>query len=176
MISDSLYWKDELLKLSQKVGLRLTQRRWNQRSLFAVEKEVFIGFYSIRKLIESKKVSSSASGKNYKVREFPRNSKFDISLVDDPSKEFDFTKYKQIDISIADMCNQFIHSYYFLPVIPDGTALIGFFICSDYQRKKSIYFINVLDVIDIYKTVGKDFPISYHIRKNDSDRINVNVE
>lgn len=176
MISDSLYWKDELLKLSQKVGLRLAQRRWSQRSLFAVEKEVFIGFYSIRKLIESKKISSPISGKNYKVREFPRNSQPDISLIDNPSKEFDFTKYKHVDISIADMCNQFIHSYYFLPVMPDGKALVGFFICSDYQRKKSIYFISVFDVVDIYKTVGENYPTSYHLNKSKSGRNNVNIE
>jgi len=176
LISDSLFWKDELLKLSQKVGLRLAQRKWSQRSLFAVEKEIFIGFYSIRKLIESKKVSNSVSGKSYKVIEFPKNCQFNISLIDNPSKEFDFKKYNHVNISIADMCNQFIHSYYFLPVIPDGRSLVGFFICSDYQRKKSIYFINILDVVDIYKTVGENYPKSYHLIKNESGKINANIE
>lgn len=55
MIHDSHYWKDDLLKLSRKLESRLLQTRWGDRNLYIIEKEIFIGFYSVRKLIESKK-------------------------------------------------------------------------------------------------------------------------
>lgn len=158
LIYGSSFWKDDLLKLAKKLELRLAQKRWTEKSYFAVEKEIFLGFYSIRKLIESRKVSDSIADKTFKIHEFPKNNKIETLITEDFSKEFDFNKSKRVEISIAKICNQFIHSYFFGPLVPEGKSLIGFFICSDHKRKSGIYFITIFDVVEIYRLVGNNYP------------------
>jgi hypothetical protein len=57
MIWESHYWKKDLARLADCLRKRARQRQWSERSLAKMEKEVFIGFYSLRKLLEGKKLS-----------------------------------------------------------------------------------------------------------------------
>ena len=62
MIWESAYWKEELLRQAEDLKKRSTQTKWSERSLARLEKTIMIGFYSIRKLIEAKKVSDAYEG------------------------------------------------------------------------------------------------------------------
>lgn len=176
MIFESSYWKDDLLKLAKKLELRLIQKRWTEKSFFAVEKELFLGFYSIRKLIESLKVSESVAGKLYRIYEYPKINNSIKILSDDPTKEFDLTKGRKVDVSVATLCNQFIHSYHFAPFAPEGKSLVGFFVCSDYKRKTGIYLVTIFDVVDMYRQVGNNYPASFSANKTEDGRIHTQVE
>ncbi|MCS6726339.1 hypothetical protein, partial [Proteus mirabilis] len=79
------------------------------------------------------------------------------------------------DMSILKLCNQFIHSYYFSPLIVNR-SLIGFFICSDYKRKSGIYFITLFEVVDIYRIVGGNNPKSYVAIRQDNGKIATHIE
>ncbi|WP_275544560.1 MULTISPECIES: hypothetical protein [unclassified Pseudomonas] len=162
MIHESSYWKDDLLKLASRLERRLIQTRWDEKNFYTVEKEIFIGFYSIRKLIESKKVSDHISKKKYNIQEIPYrgNPESIITRIKEP--EYEFRNLKYTEISIYDLCNQFIHSHHFVPFIPNGKNLIGFFFCSDHKRKSGLYLITLFDVVDIYRSVGKNYPHTIH--------------
>ena len=55
MIGESYYWKKELVKLAIKLDKRTKQKRaWTEAQHGTFEKEITIGFYIIRKLIEAK--------------------------------------------------------------------------------------------------------------------------
>ena len=176
MISESSYWKDDLLKLATKLELRLVQKRWSEKIYYTVEKELFFGFYSIRKLIESKKISETVLKKTYKIHEFPKNEKTQSLIVTDISNEFELNKGKEVNVSVTTLCNQFIHSYHFSPFTPDGKSLIGFFICSDYKRKSGIYLITIFDVVEIYREIGNNYPASYSAERTDGNNIITHVE
>ncbi|MBN4073553.1 hypothetical protein JYT23_01810 [Mariprofundus ferrooxydans] len=176
MIYESSYWKDDLLKLAKKLELRLIQKRWSERSFYAVEKELFLGFYVIRKLIESNKVSESIKNKTYQLHEFPTKGRPESLFDRDAYDEFDFDNAKKTNVSIATLCNQFIHSFHFVPFIPDGKALIGFYICSDYKRKTGIYLITIFDVLDVYRQVGKNYPSSYTKKREQNGKVLTCIE
>ena len=154
MILDSSYWQNDILKLAKKLELRLIQKRWSLKSYFSVEKEIFLGFYSIRKLIESNKVPKIISEQKYQVFEFAKKDNLKDSFNSNQIDEFEFHKANKVNVSISNLCNQFIHSYYFIPFIPEGKSLIGFLICSDYKRKTGIYLITIFDIVDIYRQIG----------------------
>lgn len=61
-------------------------------------------------------------------------------------------------MTIIEICNQFIHSYYFLPFLPNGKNLIGFFFCSDYKKNSCIYLMTLFDVVEIYRAIGNSEP------------------
>lgn len=127
MIHESSYWKNDLIKLADKLELRLIQSRWGDKNLYAVEKEIFIGFYSIRKLIESKKVSGSVKEKEYEVKQFLYKGNSDSFYSHFEESDYDMSKAERATITLAQLCNQFIHSHHFLPFLANGKNLIGFF-------------------------------------------------
>ncbi len=176
MILDSSYWKDDLLKLADKLERRLIQKRWSEKSFYTLEKEIFIGFFSIRKLIESNKISESIATKTYQIYEFPKNKNIESIISINPKNDFEFGKKTQVDITIAALCNQFIHSYHFVPFIPEGKALIGFIFCSDYKRKTGIYMMTIFDVVDIYRQTGNNYPSTYSAKRINDQKVVTHVE
>ncbi|MCE1241932.1 hypothetical protein [Oryzomicrobium sp.] len=165
MIHDSSYWKDDLLKLAQSLEKRILQTRWGGKNLFVVEKEIFLGFYAIRKLIESKKVSDSVSKRKYELREFTYSGDPNSLITHIREAEYDLTSGKTVWLSTVDLCNQFIHSHHFVLFLPDGKHLVGFFFCSDRKRTSGIYLITIFDVVSIYRSVGFNYPASMHMER-----------
>lgn len=176
MILESSFWKDDLLKLADKLQLRIIQKRWGGKNIFALEKDLFIGFYAIRKLIESEKISDSVKLKQYRVSEFEyrgsRNLVFNTFSFD----KYKFDQPKKRALTISQICNQFIHSFYFLPSFSEEGNLIGFYICSDHQRIKSIFLITIFDIIDIYNVIGNNYPSKITKFKSDNGNIVVEIE
>ncbi|WP_454688343.1 hypothetical protein [Achromobacter aloeverae] len=158
MIHESNYWKSDLLKLANTLERRLTQTRWNDKNLFTIEKEIFFGFYAIRKLIESKKISDSITQCKHKMKEFPYSGNSESLLTYMKDNEYDLASGETAYLTTIELCNQFIHSYHFLPFLPDEKHLIGFFFCSDRKRTSGIYMITVFDVVNIYRSVGSNYP------------------
>ena len=176
MIHESSYWKDDLLKLASRLERRLIQARWGEKNFYTIEKEIFIGFYSIRKLIESKKVSDNISKKKYHIHEFPYCGNPASILTHIKEAEYDFSNLKNTEISIYDICNQFIHSHHFVPFIPNGKNLIGFFFCSDHKIKSGLYLTTLFDVIDIYRSVGKNYPHTIHTARLPNGKSTTTIE
>lgn len=165
MIHESKYWKDDLLKLADRLELRTIQTRWGEKNFYTLEKEIFVGFYSIRKLIESKKISDPLRSKTYEVKEFPYNGNPETIVTHFKDNEYDMSKGKTSKITVAHLCNQFIHSHHFLPFLPNGKNLIGLFFCSDHKRTSCIYLITIFDIADIFRAIGSNYPDSIEIRR-----------
>jgi hypothetical protein len=61
MIYKSSFWKDDLVKQARFLGSKTNQKRWAESSSARLEQAVMLGFYSIRKLNEARKISDSVS-------------------------------------------------------------------------------------------------------------------
>lgn len=176
MINESKYWKDDLLKLASKIELKTIQKRWGERNFYILEKDIFIGFYCIRKLIESSKISDSLRSKCYEVLEFPYKGKPDSMINYFNENEYDMSKGDASQITIAQICNQFIHSHHFLPFLPNGKNLAGLFFCSDYKRKSCIYLITLFDIADIFRAIGSNYPDKIEITRLTNGKLRTVVE
>lgn len=165
MIHNSSYWKDDLIKLANKLERRIIQTRWGEKNFYTLEKEIFVGFYSIRKLIESKKVSDSLSARKYMVQAFPYEHEIEPILGDFREGNYNLDGAVAAQLTLWKLCNQFIHSHHFIPFLPNGQNLTGFFFCSDFKRKSCLYLITLLDIVKIYRTVGNNYPSSIHIER-----------
>ena len=58
MISESEPWKKGLLQIANMLERRYNQKRWASQSRYLLEKELFIGCFSARKLMDSNKVAT----------------------------------------------------------------------------------------------------------------------
>lgn len=161
MIWESQFWKEDLNRLARQLMKRINQRRWSERSLAKLEKEVFIGFYEIRKLLEAKKLSERLAKSHVTVQEFRFTGSRKVTLLNWNRKVFDaydFEKPLTKRVSVSFICNQFIHSYIYKEVFDNNGGLNGFFICSDWLRSKNLYHVSVAETIKLFSRVGMDHP------------------
>lgn len=176
MIHESSYWKNDLLKLARTLERRIIQTRWSDKNLFVVEKEIFLGFYAIRKLIESKKISDSITQRKHKLQEFPYSGDPNSIVTHMRDTEYDLASGKTSYLTTVELCNQFIHSHHFLPFLPDGKHLVGFFFCSDRKRTSGIYLVTIFDIVELYRVVGANYPASMSKERLENGRVVISVE
>jgi len=148
MITESELWKADLAKIANKLLRRMIQKKWTKRSWFCLEKELFIGFFTVRKLIESNDAPKELMNRNFKLIMFPR--KKIIADEFDKFVPYDHDGSEEKDVHVRDICNQFIHSHHLSPSGSNAT-LVGFLINSEFQSKKGIYLITIFDIVEIFR-------------------------
>lgn len=60
--------------------------------------------------------------------------------------------------SVLFLCNQFIHSFVFVPDLDDLDCLSGVFFASDRQRHSRLLRLDLDTIIALYELVGSDYP------------------
>lgn len=183
MIYESYYWRKELLKLAAKIEKRIPYKRpWTDSQNGDFEKEVMIGFYMIRKLKESFKLTNNIIATNIKGFKYPNKGKL-VTLMNNHRfmELYDFEQPKKDKFNLTFLINQIVHSYIFSPKfdvnsdaiissIDDKDAitwedvhgvinsvkieLTGILFCSDDKRNEFLYELSVKDIIELFKKTG----------------------
>jgi hypothetical protein len=171
MIWESHFWKDDLLAVAARMRKRCTQRLWPERSLMNVEKDVFIGFYIVRKLIEAKKLSTSTAKHQLTVSVFSSTDK-DVTLINRHKIEdlYDLSSPTASTLSLLSVCNQIIHSYVFLTDHSDEGGLAGVYFCSERKRRECLYHLSLKLLVGAFELVGNDYPNEIRMIANDAIR------
>ena len=138
---------------------RKKMRKWQQRSYEKFEMDFFVAFFSVRKLLESHKLSDDTIEMKMNLKVYPPKSKrgklFNWHKLDD---HFYMNRDNAVTKDLLFLCNQIVHSYIFVLSFDRADCLEGVFFTSDYQRNKSLYFIHIDKVVEICKKVGADYP------------------
>lgn len=157
MIWSSSYWKEELLKLADKLKRRRRQRHFSERSLANLEKEIFFAFYAIRKLLEAKKLTHRIVHLSVPVDSYPSKGK-GVTLINfrfDIDKHFDFDRKTNEKLSLGFLCNQVIHSYIYFNIFY-GNRLMRIWIASDHMRNRKLYSIKISAIENMLRKVASD--------------------
>jgi len=178
MIYESYYWKTELIKLSKKLTKRIPYKRfWTDAQNGAFEKEIMIGFYIVRKLIESQKLPNRLVSTKIVGRKFP-NKNVTVHLMNTHRfyEHYDFENGKTDKFDLKFLINQIVHSYIFSPEfdINEETGemtLSSIHFCSDDQRNKWIYEPRLSTIINLFDKIGNSVVTNSHMtfdaNKND---------
>ena len=104
-----------------------------------IEKEIFFGFYSIRKLLDTVKVSNATKATTYELTWSPSVKPVDYLNWHRLDKCYDLsTEHTEIR-DIQYLCNQFIHSYVF--IVAGEFRIDGIYVASDHVKNKKVYFV-----------------------------------
>src|SRR5271156_6916227 len=110
MIHDSHRWKEPLLSNARWLEtVTLSKRNW-EPSLARAEKELFIGFYAIRKLLDTFKVSDKTKKKTFELKWFPLTKTVDYMNWHRIDEHFDLKSARVETRNIRFLCDQFVHS------------------------------------------------------------------
>jgi len=161
MISESSYWKDDLLKQAKFLRKKIAQKRWPESTLVRIEQSIMIGFYTIRKLIEAKKISDSNIKRKFQIKFYSWSGKlatwinlYRVEIL------YDFSKSAPVEKDMIFICNQFIHSYIFMTSFNRAGKLTGILFNSDKERNKALYYVKIKQIINVFEVIGNDYPIS----------------
>jgi len=159
MVWESEDWKQPLLKMAKRLKNLKSSIDLTDAKLAQVERDIFIGFYSVRRLIDTptkvtdriqKLAIPLSKHANVKPVTWRNNHKLD--------ELYDLTKSNKESRDVRFVCGRIIHSFVFAPCQSETGGLSGIFFTSDVDRDKFLYFVTIDQVISLFDEVGNDSP------------------
>jgi hypothetical protein len=157
VIWDSVPWREELLRVAERLERRKKQRRWTERTSFLVERDVMTSAYAVRKLNEARKISDQLVAKKFKVVRYELVGRVLDHYRYEFWESFDLESPTDAEVSLTFLCNQIIHSFVWaISVTEDEELFNGIFVSSDRERRKFLYFIGVDLLVSLFRDIGEE--------------------
>jgi hypothetical protein len=133
-----------------------------------------VGFFYVRKLIESRKLSRDFADRQITVIAYVAKGKHVhwLNYHRDLDDFFDMNTPKQLAMRIGDLANQFVHSYVFYLWIEETGPLRGVLVASDRVRNKELLQVSARDIVSIFElaATGEDddaISVTYDDKRKD---------
>jgi len=155
---DSFPWKDELVKIAERLEAKTKQKRWTVRTGYLIERDFVVGAYAMRKLIESHKVSDELRSRQFPVRRYDSTGNPpDPPSPDDIADSYDFENGLRRALSVGDLCHEIVHSFAFTFCCGETTDLFdGVYVSSDRDKNEYVYLVLASDFIALCGDIGTD--------------------
>jgi hypothetical protein len=163
VITDSTPWKIELLRIADRLERKKTQRRWTEQTGFLVERDVMVGAYALRKLLEARKISDLLANRQVLIKE---HVLLEGSRPPDMHnryfiwENYDLDVCKEHAFTLWAFCNQIIHSWNWMISATEDDQFDGFYVSSDRERRSSLYFVAIDLYIELLRAVGSETVVS----------------
>jgi hypothetical protein len=159
VIHESSVWKDPLLTSARR--FRRFQKAANMSELAQsqIERDVFIGFYSIRKLMEKPGALTDATrASRWQCLAYFNRAPVTIFNNHKLDELYDLSSQQKETKALAFLCNQVVHSFVFCTFLDETGAFDGVIFASDREKDSKLYRVSAETLIDIFRHVGKDYP------------------
>ncbi|ELA9373332.1 hypothetical protein QUO16_004659 [Vibrio parahaemolyticus] len=167
MIWESSYWKEPLLESASRLRKFSTSTISDELDFVTIEKDIFLGFYTIRKLMDTAKISTANKEITLALKYYPNIKSVDYLNWHKIDELYDLDSNRQETRKVRFVCNLMIHSYVFLPDLTEDQQLNGFYFASDTDKNKKLYHLGVTDVIDTFELFGNDYPSKSAMTRNE---------
>lgn len=159
MICDSWYWKQPLLDMSDRLARFKVSSDLSDEEFAQVERDIFIGFYSVRKLLEAPgKISDKTRSLSLTLRKHPNLKRVTWRNNHRLDEHYDLSESGQDVRDVLFVCGRIIHSFVFAPCQTEDGGLYGAFFSSDRDKDSCLYFISICEVISLFRQIGNDDP------------------
>lgn len=155
---ESYYWKEDLLEYVKSFRPVAKPPRWTERLQVNFEKDVIIAFFMIRKLIESKKLSSKTTKYKAQIFRSPAIKKIDNKNFRNIDELYDFEREERVYKNVNFLCNQLIHGGAIYAYREKDRNWGGIYTCSDFERDKYVYRLPLVEIRKVLKLAGSDYP------------------
>jgi hypothetical protein len=161
MLWESRFWKDDLLRYAKQLArVRASRRPTSDRNYVSVEKAVLLGLFTIRKLVDSNKLSNATEALQLRAMHYPPTGRR-VTLLNSERLDqlYDFDHGVRNAVPLRFLCNQAIHSYVFGAYVSrDRKRLVGVHVSSDRHRHKGVWAVPLVEVERAFRTAGTDYP------------------
>lgn len=149
MIDDANPWKDELVKVADRLEAKTSQKRWTDRTEFLIERDFATGAYAMRRLVESREASDTISRRQIPVRCFDSMGKPPWpQRPDDIAESYDFENGRRTTLSVAALCHEILRNSVFVFSCGETADLFdGIYLSSDRHKNDFVYLVLASDFI-----------------------------
>lgn len=144
MVYESWKWKKELREKKRQILRYNTKENFDRNfdsAYFKIERALLYSATIIRVLIESGKTSDDVD--RYSIAVTKNNPIKHIDMLhrwlDEDEYDWEHT-YHETTLG-KNICNWIMHAYVFYFQFEENGNIIGFFVSSDYDRNKALYFV-----------------------------------
>ena len=161
MIHESWHWKKPLLESATRLEALKTTKRVSEKKLVQLEKDIFIGFYSVRKLLEAPaKITDEVKATRFPITWYPnRGEKVTWRNNHRLDELYDFETSGDELRDIFFICGRIIHSFIFSSVFAEKGGIEAILFTSDTDKEKRLYSMNIDRVIELFLLVGSNDPV-----------------
>jgi len=167
VIHESYYWKQPLLESAIKFKEYQALEGIDEERYVKIKQGVFIGFYSIRKLLESdNKITDSLKNQKYDLGFFPHIGNNVAWLNNHKIDEiYNFDKPQSEKRHLWFIASRVIHSFIFNLCINQDGGFDGILFTSDIDKNKKLYMLSLDQLIKIFEVVGNDYVVKIEYKK-----------
>ena len=169
MIWESSYWKEPLLESAERLKKFSASPVSEEIDFVTMEKDIFFGFYTIRKLMDTAKISTTNKEITLSLKCYPNTKNVDYLNWYKIDELYDLGSNQQENRKVRFICNLMIHSYVFLPDLTDNQELNGFYFASDTDKNKKLYYLAIENVINTFELFGNDYPTKSVMIRNENN-------
>ena len=167
MIYDSEPWRNLLLTSAQDLTKRAATKRVTERRSIFTERTVFFAAYAMRKLDDSKKLSTSWRGTTVSCMRYPPTDTQWGWLERDHLDQHYALEKSQIDnMGARAFCDLVVHSLIFNEYINDNKTIGGFFITSDNTKTRGIWQFELDTIVRLMRRTAEDWPSEAYFIRN----------
>jgi hypothetical protein len=158
---ESYYWKEELKKILKTLRHMKKPVRWSERAHCVVERDLMLGFFMVRRLIELHRVSSATRDCTLTIFACPARGKrvhqFNSHRLDEL---YDLEKEKCETKKPLYLSNQFIHASVSFVARDEGRNWSDVFVVSDFDRNDCIWRVPISEIRRLFVVASEDYPHS----------------
>ncbi len=163
---ESAYWKELLAEVATGLRRVSSPKRLTLRRYETVERDVAIGFFVLRRLIELRQVSSVISRSRVEVLTWPSAGNLG-SVIDDHriTDLHDASREEVRAVPPLHACNQVVHAHTAVMVVDETRNWDSFVTAGVYEGHERIWRIPVRGIVKLFRAASKDSPREYRARK-----------
>jgi hypothetical protein len=161
VIQESSDWKDPLLTSARRFRRFQKPANLSDLALTQIERDIFVSFYSIRKLIEKPGALTDATkASTWHCVAFPNVAPVTLLNRHRLHELYDLASRQQATKDLGFLCHQVVHSFAFALYFKENGGFGGVLCASDRARASTLYGISAEILIAIFRRVGTDYPRS----------------
>lgn len=155
MGDEVIAWKEELVRVADRLEAKTKQTRWTHRTGFFIEQDFVVSAYAMRKLIQSRAVPDKIRQRHIPVRRFDSNgTPPDPRFPDDIADCYDFENGRRATLSVTELCHEIVDSTVFAFCCGETTDLFdGIYLTAD-RGREHVYLVLASDYIALCDDVA----------------------
>lgn len=159
MIWDSGPWRDYLCTDARALQRRAATRRVTEKRSAFIERTIFLAAYSMRRLDDAKKLSTSWRGRAVKCSRFPLTGKVPhLMNWHHLERHYDVAHGKPGTIGARDVCDLVIHSLIFAALTGNERTIEGIFVTSDHRKAEGLWLFGIGAITQLMVQTAHDDP------------------
>lgn len=171
---ESRYWKEELHRIAAQLHPRPRPKRWSERQHCIIERDLVIGFFIVRRLIELHKVSPAI--RNFRMDTYFAPTRGTLVTRLNSGNVFalyDVGRERKTTTTPLSLSNQFVHAIASFVTRDERRNWDSVFVVSDFDRNNGIWRVPVAGIRSLFEMASRDYPravsFKWNQRTNDYD-------